>query len=351
MGSRPLPEVGMNEPRESSLDVPVLADTREGVSFAGRWRRRLFAISSEETRPEQRGFEVADPAMRMRLARVGETFLTGYHAALQETAAEPLGLALDTTVPVGWRGFAFEGAAFGLAILDFLTPWSTSRFDRFVAGPGGRHVYLAYVGLGWTFARVPRRIAPVVAGIDPHYRWLTLDGYGFHQGFFAWPRSIGEQRVPRRLAGYARRGFDQGLGRSLWFVRGGVPDSIAAAIGAFAPERRADLWSGIGLAAAYAGGVSEEQLRRLVDHAGAYLAHLAQGAAFAAEARVLADDPTPELALACRAIWGRSAEELAEMTRELGRNLPADDWEAPAYEAWRERIRDQFDRSVVGSQP
>lgn len=339
----------MNESQESAFAAAGIAAPREGVSFVGRWRRKLFAISSEETRPERRGFAVDDPAMGVRLARVGETFLAGYHAAMEESAAEPLGRRLDATIPVGWRGFAFEGAAFGLAILDVLTPWSRSRFDAFVAGPGARHVYLAYVGLGWTFARLPRRIAPVVDGIDPHYRWLTLDGYGFHQGFFAWPQAVTEQRVPRRLSGYPRRGFDQGLGRSLWFVRGGVPEAIAEAIGAFPVERRADLWSGVGLAATYAGGVPEAVLARLLELAAGFRDHLAQGAAFAAEARMLADDPTPELELACRTIWGRPAAELAEMTRELGRDLPAGSWAEPAYEAWRMRIRDEFHVLVDGS--
>lgn len=349
MGNPSLPEVGMHEPRESSLGVPVLAELSEEASSIGRWRRRLFAISSEETRPERRGFAVTDPALAERLARVGATFLLGYHTAMEETTPEPLGRRLDAAVGVGWRGFAYEGAAFALAILDFLTPWSGSRFDRFVAGPGARHVYLAYVGQGWTLARLPRRVAPLIADVDPHYRWLILDGYCFHHGFFAWPEAVEAQRVPRRLAGYARRGFDQGLGRSLWFVRGGVPAAIAAAIGAFSEPRRADLWSGVGLAATYAGGVPESALGELAELAGPYRDHLAQGAAFAAEARILADDPTPELALACTAIWGRGAHELSEMTRELGRRLPVDESSQPAYEAWRERIRAEFRRSVEGS--
>lgn len=349
MGNPSLPEVGMHESRQASLEVPALVGPREDVSLIGRLRRRLFAISSEETRPSRRGFSVPDAATEARLARVGATFLEGYHAAMAETAADRLARHLDATVAVGWRGFAFEGAAFGLAILDTLTPWSRSRFDRFVFGPAAHHVYLAYVGLGWTFARLPRRIPPIVASIDPHYRWLTLDGYGFHQGFFAWPAAVTGQEVPRRLSGYARRGFDQGLGRSLWFVRGGVPASIAATIGAFAPERQADLWSGIGLAATYAGGVAEDDLVALGALAGDHRAHLAQGAAFAAEARVLANDPTPELELACRTIWGRSAEHLADMTRELGRELPADEDTRPAYEAWRERIRGEFRRGTEGS--
>ena len=43
--------------------------------------------------------------------------------------------------------------------------------------------------------------------------------------------------------------FDQGLGRSFWFVNGGNPELIAQTIHSFPDSRQADFWSGIGLAA------------------------------------------------------------------------------------------------------
>ncbi len=63
------------------------------------------------------------------------------------------------------------------------------------------------------------------------------------------------------------------------------PERIAHTVGSFPQDRRPHLWSGVGLAACYAGGASDAELDRLRAHAGPYWHHLAQGAAFAAEAR------------------------------------------------------------------
>src|SRR6185503_18765465 len=97
------------------------------------------------------------------------------------------------------------------------------RFADFVSGPGASHVYMLYVGAGWAIARLPwLRSNPdrAIRHFDPLLGWLAVDGYGFHEGYFHWPESIDRRRLPRGLSGYARCAFDQGLGRSLWFVEG-----------------------------------------------------------------------------------------------------------------------------------
>jgi len=45
-----------------------------------------------------------------------------------------------------------------------------------------------------------------------------MDGFGFHEGYFQWSRSVRKKALPKGVNGYALRAFDQGLGRSLWFV-------------------------------------------------------------------------------------------------------------------------------------
>src|ERR1039457_1019400 len=85
------------------------------------------------------------------------------------------------------------------------------------------------------------------------------------------------------VAGSPRRAFDQGLGRSLWFVEGADASRIAAAISSFPKARQPDLWSGVGLACAYAGGRDQAHLELLRETAGPYVAQVAQGAAFAAK--------------------------------------------------------------------
>jgi|HubBroStandDraft_3_1064219.scaffolds.fasta_scaffold02763_3 hypothetical protein len=311
----------------------------------GKLRRTVLGISAAETSFERRRFRCDRAEVRERLEEIGRTFVYGYHAALETGRLGPLARRLDDSSPL-LRGFVYEGAAMALTLLDALTPWGGRRLGAFLAGPAAPHTYLAHVGAGWALARLPLSPARLRARLDPLAGWLTLDGYGFHQGFFHAPRAIGAQQVPRRLRGYERRAFDQGLGRSLWFVEGASPARIAAAIAAFPPARRPDLWSGVGLACAYAGGLGEGEIEQLREAAGPAALDAGQGAAFAAEARVLAGNVAPHTELACAVLCGCSAAAASTLTREAYRDLERqelndldDAAQNTPYERWRQHVR------------
>ena len=307
------------------------------------WTNRLLSIPVEETRVSRRGFHVREAVLRERLELIGQTFLCGYHAALADQGGTVLARNLGS-VHAELRGFAFEGAAMALTLLDHLLPMHRGRFQRFLQGEGAPHVYMLHVGAGWALARLPWlrwRVDSFISTLDPLARWLALDGYGFHQGYFCWPRSVRRQEVPRGVGGYARRAFDQGLGRSLWFVEGADAARICATISAFPPGRRPDLWSGVGLACAYAGGRDEAHLESLREAAGPYLAQAAQGAAFASKARERAGNQAPHTEMACDILCGISAQAAAGVTDKALLNLPKDGAE-PAYEIWRRRIQEQL---------
>jgi enediyne biosynthesis protein E3 len=309
-------------------------------SLLGSFRRRLFGLSVQETSFDRRGFRGGANGMREQLERVGTAFLAGYHAAL--AGDEPVALAakLDET-ELEWRGFAFEGAAMGLALRDWLTPWNRGRVAALLRGAGHAHAYMIHVGAGWIWARVPMNVPRAMERMDPLLRWLALDGYGFHEAFFKWPAYLAGKPRPRRLAGYQRRAFDQGFGRCLWFVDGGDVERIPRTIASLPPARHADLWGGVGLAATYAGGASEEALRQLRASAGRFQPQLAQGSAFAAKARLRAGNATPDTDLATQTLCDLSAEDAARVTDAALENLPADGCE-PAFETWRARIQQRF---------
>jgi hypothetical protein len=281
------------------------------------------------------------------LEQIGRTFLRGYHAALDECRPQELAIRLAVVDPE-FRGFAYEGAAMGLSLLDLLNPWRRDRLHVFLAGAGSAHAYMVHVGVGWALARLRRRVERPLERLDSLLRWLAIDGYGFHEGYFHWQRYIEERATPGRLSGYALRAFDQGLGRSLWFVCGTDVARIRAAIAALAPSRHPDLWSGVGLACAYAGGVDRVAIEALRAAAGTYRPHLAQGAAFAAKARQRADNPAGHTEVACGVLCGTSAGVAAGITDAALENLPRDGRE-PAYEAWRRRIQAEFTRRLATS--
>jgi len=309
-----------------------------------RIRKLIFGISPEETTFARRGFQGAG-GLRHRLEEIGRTFVTGYHAGLEEDSFKGLILKLDS-VPNEFRGFAYEGAAMALALLDRVTLWRRDRWENFLAGPGQPHTYMLHVGLGWVFARLPMLQSTrerVFNSLDPLLRWLAIDGYGFHEGFFhsALALSRSHALTLSRLHPYAPRAFDHGLGRSLWFSQCGDPERISKMIVAFELHRQPDLWSGVGLACGYAGELPEDGLQVLLRASGESYPQLAQGVAFAAKARQRAGNLTPFTELACRTICGMSAHEAAHLTDQALENLPQSNPETP-YELWRRRIQEQF---------
>jgi hypothetical protein len=304
-------------------------------------RRRLLGISPEEASFARRGFGPAEPAVQTRLEEIGRVFVRGYLAGL-EGAAASLRSRLEVAEPE-FRGFAYEGAAMALALLDELTPWRRDRLGWFLSGIGSPHVYMGYVGAGWAYARLRRRVVHVLPRLDPLLGWLVVDGFGFHEGYFNSSACVRGRARPRQLSGYARQVFDQGLGRSLWFVEGADPARITRTVRAFESERHPDLWSGVGLAATYAGGAERAALGALVLAAGPYRSHLAQGAAFAAEARRRAGIPTRHTDLGCQVLAETSAAVAAAVTASALSDLDVDG-SAPPYRAWRSRIRAHFEK-------
>jgi hypothetical protein len=301
-----------------------------------------------QTKLDVRGFHYNGETARAQLETVGESFLTGFGHAAEAPSTEDLESALET-VPYAFKGFAYEGAAMALTILDALPFGRSRRVARFLDGRGGtEHVYMAYVGIGWAMARLPRFRWPKASAFDPLLRWLVLDGYGFHQAYFRTDTYVHEQHVDTRFdwPGHGPRAdvghvIDQGVGRAMWFVGGADPAEVARLIGRFPERRHADLFSGAALAVTYAGGVDEQAVHDFARFAGEHRGAVAQGAAFAAEARVRAGLVLPHTATATRVLCGTTPEHAARITQDVRAGLH-DRPDASAYQTWRRRIADQF---------
>jgi hypothetical protein len=250
------------------------------------------------------------------------------------------------------RGFAYEGAAMGLSLLDYFLP-RRARLRSFMQTVGNDHLYMLHVGAGWTLGKLPRSARHLFADCDPVLRWLAIDGYGFHEGFFHSSRTLAPPfKRPRKLSGYGLRAFDQGLGRSLWFARSAQMNQISETISAYPATRQADLWSGVGLACAYAGGISMDTVMNIFNASDQYQPDFAQGVAFPVKARFRARNMTPHAEEVSSAIWGCSGEQISRIADDTLKNVASED--DHAYEFWREAIRLRFQaltRSRSDQQP
>lgn len=230
-------------------------------------------------------------------------------------------------------------------IMDILSASGGRRVAALLGGPGDRYVYLTHVGTGWGFARLRLRPWRRLSRQDPLLGWLAWDGWGFHRGFFSPKRAVGQQRTEPGL-GAARSIRDQGLGRSLWFHDCAQVAVIAKRVGDFPRHRQRDLWSGVGLAAGYAGGVSDDDLARLAALAGPGRRHLVQGVAFAAKAHLRGGCLPAHTRRAAAVIAEAPAEVAAAWTDEARAGLSGA--RISDYQAWRARIRGSWDRSRAG---
>jgi hypothetical protein len=305
-----------------------------------RLYQRLLTIPVQEATFSRRGFDRSEPLKQQRLEQSGRSFLHGYHHALAGGTLHDLQERLNSIEP-DFRGFGFEGAAMGLTLLGRLLPWRKEGVKDFLDGPGSSHTYMVHVGIGWALARLPRYLQPDTSRLDTLLRWLVIDGYGFHEGYFHPDRYVNNQVMPSRLSGYARRAFDQGLGRSIWFVKGADIYRISGTIRTFDSSRRADLWSGAGLACAYAGGLDHQELLRLQILSGPYAHYVAQGASFAAKTRQRAGNQAAHTDQACEVLCGMSSDAAATVTDVALNRLPPG-VSVPQYEIWRRRIQEFF---------
>ncbi len=310
--------------------------------------QRFLNIDNQEVRFERRGFLCSNPAVQARLENIGRVFLQGYHAALQEADQSALAENLNQ-IDQDHRGFAYEGAAMALALIDGIN-LRGNAFSRFVKGAGKQHIFMLHVGAGWAYARLPwmrRRMESAIRKMHPVLRWLVIDGYGFHEGYFHSKTQLGTGNSIARVShlSYAgRHAFYQGLGRSLWFVNGADAREISATIARFPLQYHNDAWSGVGLACAYAGGIAQDAILELRRQAGIHASALAQGAAFAAKARQLAGNPTNHTEVACAVLCQMHAEETVALCDETFAQLNL--LHPCPYQEWRELLQKSLRSSL-----
>jgi enediyne biosynthesis protein E3 len=316
------------------------------TNWAGRLRCRIFLPDKAEATFAKRGFTAPDATRQANIEKVGITFLDGYEYGMAGQSLADIESSLEG-VELAFRGFAYEGCAMGLAVRDGVRPVGQHWVRDLLASRGANHIYMAYIGVGWAMARLPKVRWRAIEPQDPLLRWLALDGLGFHQAYFHTQKYVWEQQQDRipgwEPAAYAKRVFDQGMGRALWFVKGSDVQGVAETIGAFPQARRGDLWSGTGLASVYAGGADAGELADLVRLSGEYRSHVAQGAVFAAAARLLPGLVVPGTELAVKVHCDMSVEEAAAVSDEARRDLPLDTGDVVSFEVWRERIRKRFE--------
>ena len=306
------------------------------TTLLARARLAVLGVSEKEIL----GFKQGDTARWRHLEDALRAAVGGYHAVLEGGGLDAIVKRLDR-FPKHMNGYAHEGVAMGLTGMDCWLP-GKSRFREFLSGAGDAHIYMSHIGAGEALARMRRLPEPFLTRLDdPVERWLVMDGYGFHHGFFRRSTYVDRQVVPPYLSPYARRVFDQGVGRSIWFTSGTEVDRVAADVAAFPPTRQPDLWLGIGTGCCYAGGLERYEVEHLRKVSEPYLAHVATGAAFAAKGRHRAGNPVAFTDMACGVLCETTSAEAASIVDDVLANRAAH-YARPACEVVQDAVIDAF---------
>ena len=118
----------------------------------GSVRRRLLTPQLREVTFAKRGFPATPSAATQRLEAIPQAVICGFEWGIDARDQWEVERRLDL-VDAEQRGFACEGVTMAFTVLDAMGRGHRTR--DLLAGAGSRHIFLAYIGMGFAMARLP----------------------------------------------------------------------------------------------------------------------------------------------------------------------------------------------------
>ncbi|MDB4655676.1 DUF1702 family protein [Flavobacteriales bacterium] len=207
---------------------------------------------------------------------VVDTFQKGRSISEQELGLDELISTLNEFEP-RYRSVAFEGASMGVALGNEVSTWKK------YAEKTKKHATQVNIGFGWAIAEQDLELVSTLIEIEPKMRIKVLDGFGYWHGLFRRRLTIRTQSIPENITTEFQTGFDQGVGRAIWYISKGEIAKSVHIIRHFPEERRSNLWQGIGVASTYVGGCSDDLIFELKTAAGEFKSNVEKGIKAAGE--------------------------------------------------------------------
>ena len=233
---------------------------------------------------------------------------------------------------IEFRSIAYESASFCIGLKDLESGNNLNLWQNFLNEKGEHHATQIHVGLGWAFSQKQINPVPFLTQLQPMMRYRVPDGYGYYEGVFRKRKSVQSQQRFETEDEVASGAYDQGLGRSIWYLSKGNIDDAKNMIEVFAMDRQKDLWRGLGIAIAYAGGCDEEMLKNIFFKTELYQTQLATGAVMALVSSSIAQYISNDTELTCKIFCNKTPEQILAFNRLILHRINIDD--GNAYPRW-----------------
>lgn len=254
-----------------------------------------------------------------KMEYIQKVFLAVQDHFRDEIELEELITYLDAE-PLEFRSVAYESASMMLGLRDLSKGTQLNGWTKFYLRAGKEHSFHLDIGLGWAYAKSITSPDPNLNPFHPLMRWMVFDGMGYYNALFRGRRTLKNQMIPEDIDGEDRNGYDQGLGRRLWYMANGDVPKVTAFIQSFPASRYPDLWRGVGIACGYVGGNTRENLEMLINSSGEYKPQLCAGIALAAISRNASNSCTDDIETACQLLCKMPLKEIESLKTKLEAN-------------------------------
>lgn len=212
--------------------------------------------------------------------------------------------------PPEFRSVAYESASMEIGLQELSCGKELNNWKKFYKRSAKAHTFHMDIGLGWAFAKTEISPTPYMEFLHPVMSWMVFDGMGYYFGLFKGRKTVKNQFTPAGIKEQDSHGFDQGLGRRLWYIAKGEVIELIQLIQPFHLSRHADLWRGVGIACGYVGGCDKSKLERLLKFSAEYNSQFCTGFALAAISRSASNTVTGDIEFASEIIYGKPLKEV-----------------------------------------
>lgn len=256
------------------------------------------------------------------------TSANGNMELIQSTFREAKEMALVTSdlnmlnnkllnFPAEFISVGYEGASNGIALKSIEDTNSLTNWNTFYHDYAAAHSAQVHVGLGWAFSELEKDFSSFDIAIDPLMKYRVLDGYGYYEGIFKRRQSIRTQQTPEHFDALSVRAYNQGLGRSFWYIAQGEVEKLTRLASLFPDNRLHDLWRGIGIAVAYVGGNGKLSLQEIVNQAGYYQSSFKCGASLLIQSRYKAKTIAQDTTMICELLFDTDCENISNRLAKI----------------------------------